>query len=371
MPSPHERIDSRQSDQVDSDYFVLDSKKVSMTDREMGVSVHPGPPPGRTTRFENAIHLTTRQISEPGQILREWEGGPLSHLTRLTIPQASDRHGFNFSATGHLFSGLLSAKVYCDSLTGISGDDTDQAPIVAHLVTSGRLVYRSGGVSHVATPGRILIRDARTSWEFSCAPATRVRAVTIPRHLVLSRITTPRSLDGAYISDAAVAEVRLLVNFLEAIEKSSGDLDHSATAQEMARDACATLISGMLSNRSASGIEDHPNATLKAAKRVIERNLDRPDICPAVIAQLVGVSPRTLHRSFSESNDSVMAFIRRRRLQRARDELMKQGATARVSDIAARWQFADASHFIRNFKSSYGTTPAAYLKSHDKVGGET
>jgi len=31
-----------------------------------------------------------------------------------------------------------------------------------------------------------------------------------------------------------------------------------------------------------------------------------------------------------------------------------------LSELAARWQFADTSHFIRAFKRQYGQTPAKY-----------
>ncbi|MGV9557302.1 helix-turn-helix domain-containing protein [Streptomyces sp. NPDC003522] len=325
---------------------------------------------GRATHFKSAIHLTARQIRESQRISQEWKGGPLAHLARLTIPQPSVDRGFKFSANGRLFGDLFFARVYCDSLAGISGNDADQDPIVAHLVTSGRLIYTRNGVSHTAVPGQILIRDARTTWDFTCAPATRAHAVTIPRQLVLSRMGSPKSLGKAYVSDVTTPEVRFLQNFLEALEKSSGDLDRSVAAQEIARDACATLFSGLLSDRLSSGMQDHSNATMHAARNVIEKNLDKKDLSPVMVSRLIGVSLRTLHRSFSGSNDSVMSFIRRRRLERAHDELLQRGANANVSEIAAHWQFADASHFIRYFKSFYGTTPAAYLRNFGAAGKE-
>ncbi|MFF9376430.1 helix-turn-helix transcriptional regulator [Streptomyces griseoluteus] len=165
------------------------------------------------------------------------------------------------------------------------------------------------------------------------------------------------------MSDITAPEVRFLMNFLEAIERSSDDLGGSALAQKMALDAGAVLFSRMLSGRSGAEMWDHQNAVLVAAKNAIERNLDRHDLSPTLVAQMVGVSPRTLHRSFSESDESLMAFVRRRRLEKAHSELVKLGRQSSVSEIAARWHFADASHFIRNFRSLYGTTPAAYLRS--------
>ncbi|WP_432042037.1 helix-turn-helix domain-containing protein [Streptomyces cadmiisoli] len=318
----------------------------------------------RASDFKSFMHLTPQQVQDTSRAFQEWEDGPFSHLTGLSIPDQSAHRGFRFSANGLLFDGLLSAKVYCDSLTGVSGSDQDQDPVVADLVTSGRIEFTAKGVSHHVTPGRICIRDTRASWEFSCSPGTRLRVISIPRHLVFSRAYSPAALNQAFISDVKTPEVRFLTNFLEAIEKSSDDLDQSHSAQGIALDACASVFSSMLSDRSIAGLQEHPNATMTAARHFIEKNLDRHDLSPVMVAQTVGVSVRTLHRFFSESNDSVMAFTRRRRLQKAHAEMMSQGSTARISEIAARWHFADSSHFIRHFKSFYGATPAAYLRNH-------
>ncbi|MEU6816037.1 AraC family transcriptional regulator [Streptomyces sp. NPDC046860] len=234
---------------------------------------------------------------------------------------------------------------------------------MADLVTAGKITFRGRRETYTVTPGRICIRDTKASWEFSCAPATRVRVVRIPRHLVLSHAASPKDLGRAHLSDVTAPEVRFLLNFLEAIEKSSAELSGSASARKIALDASAALFSGLLSGRPDPGFRDHQNVVLVAAKNAVERNLDRHDLSPAVVAKLVGVSLRTLHRSFAESDESLMAFVRRQRLQKAHGELVRLGRQASVSEIAARWHFSDASHFIRNFKSLYGSTPAAYLRN--------
>ncbi|MFJ6843349.1 helix-turn-helix domain-containing protein [Streptomyces griseoluteus] len=322
----------------------------------------------RPTDFHSAIHLPTRQTDRTEHIVRAWEGGPLAHLNRLAIPEPDARNGFRFLANGHYFENLLSISVYCDSLSGISGDDREQDPVVADLVTAGKILFTSRHASHVVTPGRICIRDTKASWEFYCEPATRVRVITLPRHLVFSGAASPGSVNGSCLADVGTPEVRFLLNFLEAIEKSSDDLHHSASAQALAAEACTALFSGMLFGRHASASQDHPDAAVTAARNFIEKNLGSAHLSPAMIAQNVGVPLRTLQRSFSDSDDTIMAFIRRRRLQNAHADLRRLGGTARISEIAARWQFADASHFIRHFKALYGSTPASYLRNLDGSG---
>ncbi|WP_343237919.1 helix-turn-helix domain-containing protein [Streptomyces sp. SID2999] len=178
---------------------------------------------------------------------------------------------------------------------------------MADLVTAGKILFASRRASHVVTPGRICIRDTKASWD-------------------------------------------------------------SASAQALAADACTALFSGMLFGRHASAPQDHSDAAVTAARNFIEKNLGSAHLSPAMIAQNVGVPLRTLQRSFSDSDDTIMAFIRRRRLQNAHADLRRLGGTARISEIAARWQFADASHFIRHFKALYGSTPASYLRNLDGRG---
>ncbi|MFS8201684.1 helix-turn-helix transcriptional regulator [Streptomyces sp. CWNU-52B] len=115
---------------------------------------------------------------------------------------------------------------------------------------------------------------------------------------------------------------------------------------------------------------DVTSAMARAAMSVIESRLDRNDLSPAMVAQVLGVPLRTLHRSFAAADDSIMAFARRRRLQEAHDELVRSGNPAAVSEVAARWHFSDASHFIRHFKSCYGVTPAAYLRNRRAAAAE-
>lgn len=105
---------------------------------------------------------------------------------------------------------------------------------------------------------------------------------------------------------------------------------------------------------------DFPNVTLAAAQQFIARRLDDPNLSPPMIARSLHTSVRTLHRAFREADDSVMGYVRRQRLDRARAELLVPGT--HVGEVAARWHFSDTSHFIRQFKIAYGTTPASFVK---------
>ncbi|MED7948867.1 helix-turn-helix domain-containing protein [Streptomyces sp. BE20] len=119
---------------------------------------------------------------------------------------------------------------------------------------------------------------------------------------------------------------------------------------------------------------------VRAVKNVIDRRLTDPDLSPATLARTLNISVRTLHRAFATAAadhsavkvgtvagraETVAGYIRGRRLEQARFALSARAGRPSVAEVAARWQFADSSHFIRTFKSRYGQTPAAYARDCD------
>ncbi|WP_329538504.1 helix-turn-helix domain-containing protein (plasmid) [Streptomyces sp. NBC_01450] len=316
-----------------------------------------------SVEYRAELNLSPGQSENPNELLRALRRSAFPYLARIDelTPRAS--HGFRFDVTGRLFDGVLSARVFCDAMTGVTGGSREHDPIVAHLVVSGALQFTQGKVSAVVLPGQICIRDTKSRWDFSVATGTEFRVVSIPRHLVLSRIGSPSKLDGAYTLEVTAPQGRFLENFLETIESADIGLNSSLSVRSMTRDICTLILANILTDHSLSRPLNHPTETLKLAKEAIEKGIECEQLTPTVVAETIGVSLRTLHRAFSASGDSVMAYIRHMRLQRAHDDLMDPDCSLSISEIAARWHFSDASHFIKSFKPVYGETPAVYLKN--------
>ena len=64
----------------------------------------------------------------------------------------------------------------------------------------------------------------------------------------------------------------------------------------------------------------------------------------------------------------MTTYIRDRRLEQARLVLIAGPGRPSVSELAAHWQFADSSHFIRAFRKRYGQTPTEYARSTGPTG---
>ncbi|NGO10048.1 helix-turn-helix domain-containing protein [Streptomyces sp. HC44] len=104
-------------------------------------------------------------------------------------------------------------------------------------------------------------------------------------------------------------------------------------------------------------------ALARAAKDLANSHLPDPELSPAMLARELNVSVRTLQRAFAAVGESVTTYIRHRRLEEARLALTAPSGRWSVSELAAHWQFADSSHFIRAFKKHYGQTPTEYARS--------
>lgn len=82
------------------------------------------------------------------------------------------------------------------------------------------------------------------------------------------------------------------------------------------------------------------------------------------LARLASVSRFHLARRFrSRTGESPMAFLRRLRIERAK-ELLARGEP--IGHVAAELGFYDQSHFTRHFTRMVGTTPGQYARRQQK-----
>jgi AraC-like DNA-binding protein len=109
------------------------------------------------------------------------------------------------------------------------------------------------------------------------------------------------------------------------------------------------------------GADARERTRLAPIRAFVEERLGDPDLSPASIAAAHHVSVRYLHRLFQAEGTTVSSWIRHRRLERCRHELLDPSYPDRpVAAIAARWGFSHAAHFSRVFRAAYGIPPGEY-----------
>ncbi|MFC9682495.1 helix-turn-helix domain-containing protein [Streptomyces sp. NPDC056948] len=104
---------------------------------------------------------------------------------------------------------------------------------------------------------------------------------------------------------------------------------------------------------------------LIAIQESIDRQLANPEISPATLAAEHIISVRQLHRVFEPIGESVMSYVKRRRLERfARDLRDPSLGHRKINELAADWGMLDAAMLSKHFRSAYGISPRDYRKQH-------
>ena len=84
----------------------------------------------------------------------------------------------------------------------------------------------------------------------------------------------------------------------------------------------------------------------------------RAELSLNTITEQQRVSSRYVQKLFEDAGMSFTGYVRDRRLERCRQELMSPAHRGlSVSEICFRWGFNDAAHFSRSFRAKFDMTP--------------
>jgi signal transduction histidine kinase/AraC-like DNA-binding protein len=95
--------------------------------------------------------------------------------------------------------------------------------------------------------------------------------------------------------------------------------------------------------------------------KLINENLDNPDLNVNMLSDKVGMSRVHLHRRLKElTNQPASDFIRSIRLKQAGELLLSKKLS--ISEVAYRVGYSTLSHFSSSFKEFYGVSPKEYVE---------
>jgi len=141
-----------------------------------------------------------------------------------------------------------------------------------------------------------------------------------------------------------------------------------------AQQPAGILLAGNVLDMTATMLRAHagiagppePGDRLRRRQAVlahIDQRLADPALRVDTIAAACFVSVRHLHALFHDSGHTVAGWIRHRRVEACKRDLVDPAArTVPVAAIGARWGFGDPSHFGQVFKAATGVTPAEFRR---------
>ncbi len=276
----------------------------------------------------------------------------------------------------------FSGQVWCDDL----------AEVQVCLVTAGRHVVRrerrqinasgqeyaqlllpvSGGVRvehgdrrEVLGPSDLMLIDCERPHQLEFGGEHRILCFSFERHLI------PLAPDHLRVVAGARLPVRdgvgaLLVPFLVRLAQQTREGEVRSPVRLAGN--MLDLLETYLVERSDQMLrlsEAPQRVLLLRIKNDIEGRLGSPDLSPADIAATHHISTRYLHKLFASQDITVSQWIRERRLEHCRRDLLNPGLRSQtVAAIGARWGLRDAAHFSRLFKASFRLTPRAYRMAY-------
>ncbi|MGV9864746.1 helix-turn-helix transcriptional regulator [Rhodococcus koreensis] len=180
--------------------------------------------------------------------------------------------------------------------------------------------------------------------------------VYIPRSVLPSAAI--RQLVGTGFRHLDGPSIRVLRGLVESVHTTTEPLDSGSTAA--VRNAVVELLIGASFSDVAQSTAAVSDMMRVSIERWIRTNLQFGGITPAAAAAAHGISVRSLHRLFTQTEQSFGSVVRQIRLDHARQDLLRLNEP--VQATAMRWGYADASHFCREFKKVYVLTPSEYRR---------
>ena len=212
-------------------------------------------------------------------------------------------------------------------------------------------------------PGMFALWDSTRPMNFNTGQGLRQITFAVPRKRLDEALPRSDSFCGRAMQ-ATSGIGKLFIDHMLAFESSFGELSRSEAVEllEVTTEMLAATLRVKIQPLAQRGSREQ----LERVMAGINRQLDDPRLSPRRVARDSGMSERHLYRLFAEVDTTPACWIRERRLEQCRRELVSRScAHLGIIDIAARWGFYDSSTFSRMFRQAYGVSPRQMRLSAD------
>ena len=289
-------------------------------------------------------------------------------MARLNLPVGSiaDPSAFHGSVSCLVSPlGIEFARVHA-ATQEISGDYPKQpSAIWLSLLVDGKATVHNGARRIDLVPGDLLFGPTGVPARLVFPTDFTQLFIKVPHVALSPRLIAPLSLPLGYLPGQGGVN-HIFSQMLGALAVAIDDLVGSQL-RPIELSLTEFLLTCLTGQSSTPVIGCGANARvskLHSICQTIEANLGDPDLNPVQIADEHGVSIRYLQKLFSQSGNTFSNYVRLRRLERCRADLMSPVyAQMSVTEICFRWGFNGSAHFSRTFRSQYGVPPRDYRRS--------
>ncbi|MFD9359790.1 helix-turn-helix domain-containing protein [Streptomyces sp. NPDC060031] len=194
---------------------------------------------------------------------------------------------------------------------------------------------------------------------------TEVIIAQIPHHVLPLPMDRARRALAVPLAASGVGGV--LADLMTSIRAHGADCDPQELERMgwMAADLAGAVIARQLDAYRQLPAQTRQDVMWARILSFIDANLADPRLGPAAVAGFHNLSLRALYVLFRQHDEgTVAAVIRRRRLERCRQDLTDPRLdTLPVAAIGARWGMGHPQGFSRAFRMKFGVAPGEYRRS--------
>lgn len=241
--------------------------------------------------------------------------------------------------------------------------DNDPGLIKLGLQVRGYSVVAQDGREAALTPGDFAIYDTSRPYDLYFDDSFQMLVVMFPpESLQLSR------RDIASLTASRISGRQGLGSLTSTLLGAMGQQlrDGPVPGSANVTDALLSLVSAVFAERIDPGSPQNSERLVLLARvqAYISSRLGDPELTVTEVAAAHHVSVRYLQKLFEEHGETASAWIRHKRLEKCRLDLLNPQLRDRpVSVVGMHWGFTDASSFSRAFKSAFGQAPSEYRYS--------
>ncbi|MFE9905760.1 helix-turn-helix domain-containing protein [Streptomyces achromogenes] len=240
------------------------------------------------------------------------------------------------------------------------------------LVKRGRRGIVQRGQEAVYGPGDLCVLDS--SRPFDCLAIGRARPVesvgiVVPKEMLAPAGSAVDKLIGHPISGRE-GFGSLLAQFLAGVTTGTGSFNSSDGPRlgGIVLDLLSGFLAQALEAEELLTPETHRQTLVLRVRSFVRSHLHDPQLTPRTIAAAHHISTSYLHRLFQHEEETIAAWIRHQRLERARRDLADPALrTTPIHVIAARWCFPRPADFTRAFRAVYGVPPKEYRNQAQRI----
>lgn len=264
------------------------------------------------------------------------------------------------------FDDLLLTRMQFDLVHGVRDREAlnrDHAPFYSLTYAPSRAINLvCNGEDLVLQPSQMFFWSSDDNVALRIEETSEFNNILFPKNAVTDRL--PNFWNKQHIFDCNDPSVALTESYFTALSQKASLIDNVNGAY-IGSASVSMLLNMLYASNAVRFTTDIDAMFMSAAHDFIDKNLKSPELSPADVANHLGISLRKLQYLFQDADKSVMAHIRKRRLENARADLVNPVLRDRltVTDIAYRWAFSDSAQFCHAFKKVFGESPNRVRKN--------